>query len=203
LRDVIAGTKTAEEAFADFLTTVADQLVQTAATMIAQYIAIGIAKSFAGLGTDPGGSSINSFGGGNPLGALAGSMPFTGFADGGRPSTGQVSIVGERGPELFVPDTAGTVVPNNAFNAARQSMTSSRSVQASTAATEREQEQLEVMQNSSALDVRFETYSIGGMDVVTRDEAMKISEQSAKRARAQVFADMRNRPSTRAKLGIS
>jgi hypothetical protein len=130
-------------------------------------------------------------------------MPFTGFADGGRPSTGQVSIVGERGPELFVPDTAGTVVPNNAFNAARQSMTSSRSVQASTAATEREQEQLEVMQNSSALDVRFETYSIGGMDVVTRDEAMKISEQSAKRARAQVFADMRNRPSTRAKLGIS
>ncbi|MEI8377722.1 MAG: hypothetical protein WCF95_04200 [bacterium] len=34
------------------------------------------------------------------------------FAEGGRPSTGKVSIVGERGPELFVPDSAGTVVPN-------------------------------------------------------------------------------------------
>jgi TP901 family phage tail tape measure protein len=33
------------------------------------------------------------------------------FADGGRPPMGKASIVGERGPELFVPDTAGTVVP--------------------------------------------------------------------------------------------
>jgi len=35
------------------------------------------------------------------------------FADGGRPSQNKVSIVGERGPELFVPDSAGTVVPND------------------------------------------------------------------------------------------
>ena len=38
---------------------------------------------------------------------------FLGFADGGRPPVGRPSIVGERGPELFVPDQAGTVVPNN------------------------------------------------------------------------------------------
>lgn len=35
------------------------------------------------------------------------------FADGGRPPLGRVSIVGERGPELFVPDTAGTIVSNS------------------------------------------------------------------------------------------
>lgn len=35
-----------------------------------------------------------------------------GFADGGRPPTGRPSIVGERGPELFVPDSAGTIIPN-------------------------------------------------------------------------------------------
>ena len=35
-----------------------------------------------------------------------------GFADGGRPPTGKPSIVGERGPELFVPDSAGTIIPN-------------------------------------------------------------------------------------------
>ena len=35
-----------------------------------------------------------------------------GFADGGRPPVGRPSIVGERGPELFVPDRAGTILPN-------------------------------------------------------------------------------------------
>lgn len=35
------------------------------------------------------------------------------FAEGGRPPVGQVSVVGEKGPELFVPDTAGTIVPND------------------------------------------------------------------------------------------
>ena len=36
-----------------------------------------------------------------------------GFADGGRPPVGKPSIVGERGPELFIPDTAGTIIPND------------------------------------------------------------------------------------------
>lgn len=36
-----------------------------------------------------------------------------GFANGGNPPVGKPSIVGEKGPELFVPRTAGTIVPNN------------------------------------------------------------------------------------------
>ena len=36
-----------------------------------------------------------------------------GFAEGGRPPVGQPSIVGEKGAELFVPDQAGTIVPND------------------------------------------------------------------------------------------
>ena len=36
-----------------------------------------------------------------------------GFANGGRPPVGRPSIVGERGPEIFVPTTAGTVIPND------------------------------------------------------------------------------------------
>ncbi|WP_295986472.1 phage tail tape measure protein [uncultured Variovorax sp.] len=35
------------------------------------------------------------------------------FADGGSPPVGKVSIVGERGPEMFVPNTAGKVIPNH------------------------------------------------------------------------------------------
>lgn len=37
------------------------------------------------------------------------------FAAGGRPPLGKASIVGERGPELFVPDTSGTIIPNGAW----------------------------------------------------------------------------------------
>lgn len=35
------------------------------------------------------------------------------FADGGNPPVGKASIVGERGPELFVPKTSGTIIPND------------------------------------------------------------------------------------------
>ena len=36
-----------------------------------------------------------------------------GFEKGGRPPVGRPSIVGEKGVELFVPDQAGTIVPND------------------------------------------------------------------------------------------
>jgi hypothetical protein len=42
-----------------------------------------------------------------------GIMGLLGFADGGDPPVGVPSIVGERGAELFVPRTAGTIIPNN------------------------------------------------------------------------------------------
>ena len=37
----------------------------------------------------------------------------SGFANGGRPPVGRPSIVGEKGPELFVPSSAGKIIPNN------------------------------------------------------------------------------------------
>jgi lambda family phage tail tape measure protein len=40
------------------------------------------------------------------------------FADGGEPPVGQPSIVGERGPELFVPKSSGTIIPNNMLGSA-------------------------------------------------------------------------------------
>lgn len=38
-----------------------------------------------------------------------------GFANGGNPPINKPSIVGERGPELFVPKQAGTIIPNGQF----------------------------------------------------------------------------------------
>ena len=49
--------------------------------------------------------------GGKKGGGLLGALGL--FANGGRPPVGKPSIVGERGPELFVPRSSGTIVPNN------------------------------------------------------------------------------------------
>ncbi|HEX4276449.1 MAG TPA: hypothetical protein VHZ74_13895 [Bryobacteraceae bacterium] len=40
-----------------------------------------------------------------------------GFAEGGRPPVGRPSIVGEKGPELFMPDHMGTIIPNDMLHA--------------------------------------------------------------------------------------
>ena len=56
-----------------------------------------------GLGT--GGGIIGSF------------FHALGFAGGGEPPVGQPSIVGENGPELFIPKNSGTIVPNGQFGA--------------------------------------------------------------------------------------
>jgi hypothetical protein len=62
------------------------------------------------------GSSMGGLGGGGGgfFDGIIGSIgSWLGFADGGRPPVGEASIVGERGPELFVPDSGGTIVPND------------------------------------------------------------------------------------------
>jgi hypothetical protein len=35
------------------------------------------------------------------------------YAEGGQPDVGKPALVGENGPEIFIPKRAGTVVPNN------------------------------------------------------------------------------------------
>ena len=63
----------------------------------------GIARDLLRLG-------INTFLS-STFGGIFSSLPT--FAAGGRPPVGRPSIVGERGPELFVPSTAGTIIPND------------------------------------------------------------------------------------------
>jgi len=121
---VVDGTKTAEQAFADFLNNIAKMLMQTAQQMIAQYIALGIARMFAGMG----GGTVGDGG----TGALAKTKTnffgpamevFSRGYVGGKALGGSVSgnrpyLVGERGPELFVPGAQGNIVPNSAMGSA-------------------------------------------------------------------------------------
>ena len=53
---------------------------------------------------------VNTILGGIAPGVFGGLL---GFSRGGRPPTGKPSIVGERGPELFVPRRSGTIIPND------------------------------------------------------------------------------------------
>ena len=72
--------------------------------IIRQRIALALQRALGFVGGSVGGSA-----GGNFISNLFGGF----FADGGRPPINRPSIVGERGAELFIPDTAGTIVPNN------------------------------------------------------------------------------------------
>jgi len=72
--------------------------------------AIGmIGGSFSSTSVATGGS-----GGG---GSFSGSGDFSmqKFADGGTPPLNQPSLVGENGPELFIPRTSGSIIPNNSL----------------------------------------------------------------------------------------
>lgn len=119
-KGVIDGSMSAREALAGFFNSVADSFADMAAQMISQWIRmqiIGLAQSLL-----PGGSTVFPQGVGNFSGAFgpASSVSFNpgaafgGFmANGGSVSGGQSYIVGERGPELFVPGRSGTIVPND------------------------------------------------------------------------------------------
>jgi len=63
------------------------------------------------------GGGSDALGGGGFIGSLLGMF---GFADGGDPPVGKPSIVGERGPEVFIPKQAGTIMPMTGAGGAPQ-----------------------------------------------------------------------------------
>jgi len=67
-----------------------------------------------GLGSLFGSIAGKLFQGGNGPAPVP-SAPIPGYASGGMIPAGQLSIVGEKGPELFIPQASGTVISNNAL----------------------------------------------------------------------------------------
>jgi hypothetical protein len=139
-----------------------------------------------------------------------------GFAEGGRPPLNKVSLIGEEGPELFVPDSAGTVISNaDAFGAARGAM-GGRSIQSSDAfdensdsisttnnfMRERSMERNTETTVGGGGTMVIETQVINNVEYATLEQVRVASDASAKKARAQVFSDMKNKPSRRAAVGL-
>ena len=124
IKGMIRGTSTLN----DLLNNVMDKLIDTAFNMaffgnpMGQMGSGGLFGSiFGGLGSIFGGRSTNAapfitdnvFNTGFDTSLIGAGAK--NFANGGRPPVGRASIVGERGPELFVPDRAGTIIPNHAM----------------------------------------------------------------------------------------
>lgn len=114
LTDAVMGTKTLAQAAISVLNDLKRKLVevamQRAVSGIGNFFGNALSGIFGGVG--------NKFlSGTNAFTAKPSTVsPFLGFeerANGGPVKSGGSYIVGERGPELFVPSTKGTIIPNN------------------------------------------------------------------------------------------
>tara|TARA_R100001440_G_scaffold5974_1_gene12470 strand:- start:9449 stop:11386 length:1938 start_codon:yes stop_codon:yes gene_type:complete len=102
LRDAITGAKTFGEAMTNVLNRIRDKILDA---QIDKLIG-GFGEAFGAGSTGGEKKGLGGF-----LGGLIGGL----FANGGQPPVNKISVVGERGPELFVPTTKGTIIPNGGF----------------------------------------------------------------------------------------
>ena len=101
LREAITGAQSFGDAMTNVLNKIRDKIIDAQLDKLISGFAENVGKGAAKKGDDKG---IGGF-----IGSILGGL----FAEGGNPPVGRPSIVGERGPELFVPRTAGTIVPND------------------------------------------------------------------------------------------
>jgi hypothetical protein len=186
--------------------------------MIAQYIAIGIARIFAGMG---GGGGVSTDAGGwadsfaTPLQGLGNIGPI-GFAGGGYTGNGPRAggIDGQGGfpailhpQETVIDHTRAMAVPYQRSAAAAAAPTMEVPYQRSgpTMAVPFQKSAGGAAGDGmdATIDVKFETVRIGGVDYVTRDEAEQIGRESAQRGADLAHKRFRNSPSARRAAGMS
>ena len=122
LTDAAMGTKSLGDAAISVLNDLKRKLIEVAMQQAVSGLGNFLGTALSGLFGGGGGglstkqlfSSGASLGINNASDFLSGAPPLK-FANGGRPPVGRASIVGEKGPELFVPSSAGNIIPNNAI----------------------------------------------------------------------------------------
>ena len=100
LKDAITGAQSFGQAMSNVLNRIRDKIIESQ-----------IEKLLGGFGENFGKSA--SGGGGKGIGGFLGKILGGFFANGGRPPVGKAAVVGEKGPELFVPRVAGSIIPNS------------------------------------------------------------------------------------------
>ena len=215
ISEMIAGTKSAEQVFVEFLSSIADALINTAKQMIAQYIALGIARMFA-MGSSPGGFAPSG-----PLAAVGNINPiptsFTPFARGGIvsqptlfPFAKGTGLMGEAGPEAIMPLKRGAdgklgVAANldGAMSRYRRSpgaggggAEGGGTVEGGSAAAG----------GPMAIDVRYSVERINDVEYVTASQFQAGMRQAAQQGAAQgeqrTLRRLQQSPSTRKRVGV-
>ena len=98
------------KSFGDTITKVMDQIAKK---LIEDQITTPFVNSLGQMFGAPDMANKNAQAGAG-AGIFSGIAKMLGFAGGGNPPVGVPSIVGENGPEIFIPSTPGTVLPNGA-----------------------------------------------------------------------------------------
>ena len=137
----------------------------------------GIGSIFLGLG-----SAIGGFGGMGLFGKKAG---------GGAVSSARPYMVGESGPELFIPSTGGNIHSNQSLREAMGGSSTNSS-------------------NAPVLNMSFQSTNIGGVEYVSRDQleaAMaatrrEASRDGAKRGMSMTLDKLQQSPGTRNRVGL-
>lgn len=120
---VIEGTATTQEALSNLFKNIANSFFDMAAQIITQLLVIKAIESATSI--FGGGSKAKGFTGAGPvafpsnlnIGGFGGALGFR--AEGGPVTAGAPYVVGERGPELFVPGRSGTIVPNDQMSGSK------------------------------------------------------------------------------------
>ena len=114
---LVAGTQSAQEVLLNFFKSIGQAFISMATEIIAkQLVMVALQSLLKALGATSGGSTTSY----DPVADLnAGALQYGGgLAKGGPAKAGTAYTVGEKGPELFVPGTSGTVIPNGAMGEA-------------------------------------------------------------------------------------
>ncbi len=124
-RGIVDGSMSAQQALANLFQRTADHFLDMAAEMIAAQLRMQAVRLFMSFFPSTGGNAINT----NSLNEIerysgvgantdVSSLIPSPRALGGAVGAGRPYMVGERGPELFVPGAQGNIVPNNAMGSA-------------------------------------------------------------------------------------
>jgi hypothetical protein len=149
------------------------------------------------------GKMLISFGIRSLLGGInIGGTPLVGKAAGGPVAGGTPYVVGEKGPELFVPGASGTIIPNDAMSRYQRQNSSAGAANGGTGAAGDG--------SPASWAMNFETTQFLGQDWVSKDQLMAAMAATEKRATAagakagaqQVATKMRTSPAFRRQVGI-
>jgi hypothetical protein len=203
ISEMIAGTKSAEQVFVEFLSSIADALINTAKQMIAQYIAIGIAKMFAGLGGGGGGGG-GGFAPSGPLAAVGNINPmptsFTPFAEGGFVTGPTSAIIGEGGESEYV-------IPSSKMDAAMSRYSrGARGEGVIAGSGGSDSGDTAAAAGPIVVDVRYSVERINDVEYVTAAQFQAGMRQAAQQGAAQgeqrTLRRLQQSPSTRKRVGV-